>query len=181
MSKNLLQTTINYRPARISDYTAIAALHTENWRNTYRGILGDHYLDHLVEADRLETWQQRLTNAGLGQHVWLAEEEGRLVGFCCLILDEDPDFGTLIDNLHVSEIYRGKGIGGKLLREAARIVSEFARMKKMYLWVYESNLNAREAYKKMGAGNIDTIAKPNEEGVPKMICRYAWEELGPLL
>lgn len=181
MSKHLQPTSINFRPAGISDYSNIAALHTENWRNTYRGILGDFYLDHLVETDRMETWQQRLTTPGPGQHVWLAEEEGRLLGFCCLLLDEDPEYGTLIDNLHVSEKYRGKGIGGKLMKLAARLVKENAGLKKMYLWVYESNQNARQAYEKMGAKNVETIAKPNEEGVPKMICRYAWQELDTLL
>ena len=177
----ILKDQIVIRPAEWKDHVSIAALHASNWRDTYRGIMGDHYLDHLVDQDRLDTWQERFTRPIPGQHILLAEADGRLIGFCCLQIDEDPDFGTLIDNLHVANISRGKGVGGILLRKAAAIVQSEANARKMYLWVYDSNRNARAAYERLGAQLVETIEKPNEEGTPKLICRYAWDGLSPLL
>jgi len=128
---------ITLRPAQYSDYTAIAKLHTDNWRNTYRGILSDHYLDHEVEQDRLTTWQERLQSPKANQRVTLATSDNEIIGFCCTFLDEDAVFGSLIDNLHVKSSLRKSGVGKMLMSNSAKQVSEQAVNKKLYLWVYE--------------------------------------------
>ena len=39
------------RPATPADETVIAALHTESWRQSYRGALPDKYLDGALAKD----------------------------------------------------------------------------------------------------------------------------------
>jgi hypothetical protein len=70
---------IRLRNAQFSDYAAIAKLHTDNWKETYRGFLSDHYLDHEIEKERLDTWYKRLPDS---QIITVALSDDLIVGFC---------------------------------------------------------------------------------------------------
>jgi len=172
---------IKLRPATFADHLTIAKLHTENWRLNYRGILSDSYLDNEVESERLKTWYEKLKKPAPGQFVMVVESENKLVGFCSLIINEDAVFGSYIDNLHVSSAQQKSGIGKMMMRDAAIIIAERADTRKMYLWVYEANTNARTAYEKMGATNFETLDLANVDGTISPTCRYTWDDIELLL
>src|SRR5262245_6784041 len=94
---------VTTRSAAAADAAAVAALHTASWRSAYRGILSEAFLDGDITANRLSLWQARLALNGdsTKMFVKLAEEDGTPIGFVCAILDEDPTWGAMIDNLHV--------------------------------------------------------------------------------
>ncbi len=172
---------IQLRPAQSSDYTAIAHLHAESWRHAYRGILSDHFLDYEVHRDRTELWQQRLESPAGNQRVIVATIDEQIMGFACIFLDDDPLFGTLLDNLHVSLQRQRTGVGKLLMWEGAHIIREEAAQQKMYLWVYESNTNARGMYERLGGQHFETVEKENEDGTVARVCRYVWENVASLV
>ena len=172
---------IRLRNAQFSDYAAIAKLHTDNWKETYRGILSDHYLDHEIDKDRLDTWYQRLKSPADNQFITIAISDDLIVGFCCVFLNDDPAYGSLIDNLHVAPEFRRSGIGKMLVKYSARYVCENADNKKMYLWVFEENKNARIAYQYMGGTNVETVDKGNPDGTISRTCRIFWSDASKLL
>lgn len=172
---------IEYRPARYTDYISIAALHAENWERTYRGMMSDHYLDNEVRQDRLDVWKKRFDEPVHSQKTIVAVQNEALVGFVCVMLNDDPEFGSLVDNLHVSEQLRKSGIGKQLLKECAQLIIANANNHRMYLWVYEKNLNARAAYEKLGATHHETIEKANDDGSIAKICRCTWPDVSTLL
>ena len=171
---------ITLRPAELSDFKAIATLHAENWQKNYRGILSDHYLDHEVGKDRLDTWYRRLSSPGENQIVTIATLDNIFAGFCCVYLDDDPIFGSLIDNLHVSSHLQRSGIGRILVMDSAHKIYDKAENKKMYLWVFESNKNARMVYERLGGTNFETIEKGNPDGTSSKTCRIIWDDLTKL-
>src|SRR5258708_39591705 len=98
------------------DAAAIARLHAESWRSTYRGMLSDEYLDHRVHHERAALWQQRFSEqAEKPFFVILAETETELAGFACAFSDQQPTYGADFDNLHVCPQRTGQGIGRPLL------------------------------------------------------------------
>src|SRR5690349_2806909 len=111
---------IELRDAVFSDYVAIAQLHATSWKQTYRGIYSDQFLDHDVEKDRAALWHNRLSTPSNRQHVVVAIYEESIVGFSCLFLDDDAQYGSLLDNLHIAANWQKAGIGKKLLQECAR-------------------------------------------------------------
>jgi predicted N-acetyltransferase YhbS len=47
----------------------------------------------------------------------VVKQESHIVGFACAFGGEDELFGTMLDNLHVLQSQKGKGIGRKLVRD----------------------------------------------------------------
>jgi GNAT superfamily N-acetyltransferase len=171
---------VQLRAARASDAAAIAALHAASWRACYRGALNDAYLDCELDAERGRIWTQRLHEPAPNQYVVVvADQDGRLQGFACAYLGSDPEWGTLLDNMHVAAGLQRRGVGGRLMRSvASRCLA--AGSARMYLWVLESNECARRFYERHGAAlsGTDVWTPPGGGSVAR--CRYAWRDVRAL-
>jgi GNAT superfamily N-acetyltransferase len=141
---------VRCRRARSSDASAIAALHADSWRRHYRGAYCDAFLDGDVAADRLAVWTRQLREQ-LSEHCTiLAEANCGVVGFAHTVLNDDPTWGALPDNLHVMHGLQGRGIGTQLMKAAARCVRERTPSSGRYLWVLEQNTPAQAFYAARG-------------------------------
>ncbi len=165
---------ITFRSASPQDEAAIAQLHAESWQKHYRGIFSDEYLDHQVVKERAEVWAERFAYPLETRYLILAKNEGQLCGFACIELNEDPVFGTLLDNLHVSSEVQGQGIGAQLMQRAAQWAEAQHPGIGFYLWVLEENRQARKFYELMGAIIQEAVPHDNPEGGTSMVCRCIW-------
>lgn len=165
---------INYRLAKPEDEAAIAKLHAESWQKHYRGIFSDAYLDEQVVKERADLWAERFAHPIPNREILLAEKNGQLVGFACIEINENQEFGTLLDNLHVSREVQGQGIGAQLMERTAQLAESREAGLGYYLWVLEDNQQARKFYALMGATNHETVAHDNPDGGTAMVCRYIW-------
>lgn len=172
---------MRFRDATLADAPRIAALHAASWRRAYRGMLSDEYLDTDLEADRTRVWIGRLTQPQPKQRVVLAAFSDQLAGFACAFGSEDPDLGTLLDNLHVSHDFQQQGIGARLMMEIASwCQTEFAG-EGLFLWVLEPNMKARRFYEHLGAvqAGKEVWQSPDGGQIPSLC--YAWRHLDPLM
>ncbi|MQA77970.1 MAG: GNAT family N-acetyltransferase [Streptosporangiales bacterium] len=178
---------MRFRPAREPDAPMVAALHAASWRRHYRGAYSDTYLDGDVIDDRVALWNDRLREPSDRQYTLLAEEDDVVVGFAHTILDEHPTWGALLDNLHVSDGFQRRGIGGRLLRLSAEVVAERTPGSGFYLWVLEQNRPAQSFYRALGGRCIQRADVPPPGGVPARLngspacLRYAWPEAREVL
>jgi GNAT superfamily N-acetyltransferase len=101
--------------------------------------------------------------------------KGIFQGFACIYINDDPVFGTLLDNLHVTSSIQKSGIGTMLMKEAARRSYQKDEHSKFYLWVLELNANARRFYENLGATNYETVDKTNLDSSVSKACRYTWD------
>lgn len=171
----------NYRVATSKDATSIAHLHAISWQKNYRGSFGDHYLDHEVQADRLQVWTKRLTQLNANQHIIVVEENKQAIGFVCVYLNEDPNWGALLDNLHVLGEYSGRGIGKDLMKKAAEWVQEQDATSLMYLWVLAANKGALRFYKRLGGINQEKTLYKMMGAEDDYVYRIVWEDLSVLI
>ena len=162
------------RDAGRADAPAVAALHAASWRTAYRGILADAYLDGPVDADRLELWHGRLAAPSPRRITLLAEADGALAGFACCFVDEDPRWGSLIDNLHAAPDRRGRGIGRALLREAAVRLEERAPDRPVHLWCLDDNAPAMAFHRRVGGTAADRDVTPERGGTTNAVTRVVW-------
>jgi len=165
-------------PATARDVESIARLHAQSWRSAYRGMLSDDYLDQHVEADRLEFWTARFANVAPDRRLILqALSDGRLLGFVCVLLDTEPEWGARLDNLHVSPESKGTGVGYVLFNAAREWIASVSPGTAMHLWCVERNHVARRFYERQGGQIVETASRPvaQELSVPEL--RYWWPAL----
>jgi predicted N-acetyltransferase YhbS len=112
-----------FRLARPADAKAVANLHADSWRHHYRGAYSDAFLDGDVVADRLAVWTDRLREPD-PQRCTILAEDGSLVGFASTVFAEDTTWGALLDNLHVADGHKRRGVGSRLLGLTAEAVIE---------------------------------------------------------
>jgi ribosomal protein S18 acetylase RimI-like enzyme len=175
-----------FRLAGPADAEAVANLHADSWRRHYRGAYSDAFLDGDVVADRLAVWTDRLRQPAPPRCTILAED-GSLVGFANTLFDDDPTWGALLDNLHVADGHRRRGIGSRLLALTAEAVVERPERTGLYLWVLEQNVDAQAFYQARGGRCVGRgLASPpgaiasRLTGSPAKL-RYAWPEPTVLL
>src|SRR5712691_860050 len=137
---------MKYRTATARDVDAIALLHADSWRRNYRGAYLDSFLDGDVFADRLAVWTDRLTQPCSKQYTIVADLDDSVVGFAHTILDEDPKWGALLENLHVRHGLKRRGAGTRLISETSRLLLSRRPASGLYLWVLEQNTSAQSFY-----------------------------------
>lgn len=178
-----MQQEITLRDASIHDIEAIASLHAESWQRHYRGAYLDAFLDGDVLADRLAVWSTRMTTPSENHFTIVAERSNTVVGFVHMILDEDPHWGALLDNLHVIHQLKRYGIGRRLLTAAAHeLVRCRAADRRFYLWVLAQNTAAQAFYVACGGTRVETtLCGPFPGGGKALGHRMAWPDAAALV
>jgi GNAT superfamily N-acetyltransferase len=172
---------ITLTTAGFPDHLKIAQLHAANWRDNYREILSKDFLEHRVEQFMLDTWQEKLQQPPETQITTIAYRDKVVAGFCCLVLDDDPLYGSMLDNLHVAATEQNHGVGKLLMQHCAEIILGHASTHRMYLWVYVQNIKAIAVYERWGGRKAETVEKLTAEGTKAMVYRYAWDDVSVFL
>ncbi|MDQ0718001.1 glutamate dehydrogenase/leucine dehydrogenase/GNAT superfamily N-acetyltransferase [Streptomyces luteogriseus] len=173
--------SLRLRAAGPDDAENMALLHADSWRRHYRGAYSDAFLDGDVVADRRSVWSSRLS-APSGSATVVAEDDTGLAGFVHVVFDEDARWGSLVDNLHVTQHRRRTGLGTALLSRAAAAVTERARGNAMYLWVLEQNTAAQEFYRALGGACAEKAPVSPPGGVAHRLAgspaklRFTWPD-----
>ena len=169
-----MTSTASFRLATAADSDAVAALHVASWRDNYRGSLSDAYLDGPVETERRRVWRGRLDHPRTGQIVILAETQDGLVGFVCAFVDHDERWGTLVDNLHVASVAKGRGLGRRLMGRLARHLVHIQSRRPVYLYVLDANQAAQAFYGRIGGEPVEQGRKTEPDGSECAVIRYVW-------
>ena len=123
--------------------------------------------------DRREVSRARLTRPDPNNRTVVADFRGEIVGFVHTSLDDDSVWGALLDNLHVADHMKRRGIGGLLFAACARSVIDDAPTGRFYLWVLEQNTNAQAFYHRRGGRYVE---RQGREPLPGFRLRYAWKD-----
>ena len=97
------------------------------------------------------------------QAVWLAEAQGRPIGFAAL----DGQDGGWLHHLYVAPATHNAGAGSLLLAKAK---DELPRG--FSLWTFQANLGARRFYERHGCRHVRRTDGDNEENLPDIL--YEW-------
>jgi ribosomal protein S18 acetylase RimI-like enzyme len=169
--------SVQYLDANECDADSVAALHADSWRRHYRGAYLDSYLDGDVVADRQEVWRRRLAQPTTGQVTVIARHGDEVLGFVHTILDQDPLWGSLLENLHVRSDLKRAGIGSHLLSENALRLLPLRPQGTLHLWVLDQNTAAQAFYEARGGTRVETqLRGPFPGGGRALSHRYHWTD-----
>ena len=174
-------TALSVRAMTRSDAHLVAALHAASWRTAYRGILSDAYLAGEIDAERAFAWTRRLEALDDTQFGVVAYLGTVPVGFTFVFGNADPQWGCLVDNLHVATEARSAGIGPQLLAAAAAAIAERGWDRRVHLFVFDANVRARAFYARVGGVEVEMLMKPTVEGDLAKEWRVAWPDIAALM
>jgi ribosomal protein S18 acetylase RimI-like enzyme len=136
------------RAAAIADANAIARVHVQAWRETYRGLVPDAMLDALSVERNTGMWQ-----AIIGQRsiVQVAETDTGIVGFGSAGKVRDALLGTSgeVSSIYLIDTIKRRGIGRALFGSLLRALAAGGYVS-VGLWVLTSNAPTRRFYEALG-------------------------------
>jgi ribosomal protein S18 acetylase RimI-like enzyme len=189
---------LNFRAARADDASSVARLQADSWQRHYRDAYTDFFLDEEVPGLFLERWAGRLAAPDPQARMILAERGGtggtdgsagvsEIVGMAYTILHDDPDWGALLYNLHVSHGLKRQRVGSTLMALTAQAVLADDASSGLYLWVLEQNTAARAFYQARGGACVERELAGAPEGDRSRLrdtpanLRIAWPDPSVLL
>ena len=122
-----------------------------SWRETYKGIFPDEYLDSLRPEDRESWWSDLISKPGRTFHVLVVEDhEGRVVGVSLAGRSSS-------EGLQLAEVWQiylepaawGRGFGRALFGETVTRLRTDGFVEAL-LWVGTTNQRARRFYEAAG-------------------------------
>ena len=130
------------RPASLSDVGAITKFQAECWREAYRDLVPQGYVDRVSVEDREVRWRDRLVSGS--RKIALAESGNAVIGVVSWGEPNASDAPALeLMSLYVAAGHRGSGVAAALMDLAIGAAPA-------YLWVFEKNPRAQAFYAKHG-------------------------------
>lgn len=146
--------SLTIHAATVDDIPGLVDIHIGGWQWAYRGLIPDEYLDAMsaTRARRIKNRIERLQTLPPETRWWVAEENGRVVGFAITDLSRDEDAPARtaeVEAIYLQQEAAGKGFGRALFAHAVEDLCQrgFTRAT---LWVLENNQRARRFYEAAG-------------------------------
>jgi GNAT superfamily N-acetyltransferase len=169
------------RPATPGDAPAIARVRIDCWRATYRGLVPDAYLDGMDVEASVALWNRVLTAAPNTTSVFVAENDGEVVGFAAANMLAEPrhDLNAELSAVYVRREFQHAGIGRRLVCAVARAQRGHGASS-LIVWVIAGNKAARAFYERLGAMLL--VEQPFEwDGLPLTETGYGFADIDALL
>ena len=168
---------VSIRPAELDDAPAIAEIHVRAWQGAYRGQIPDEILDGLSVEHREQGWRRQLSElrtAGFSHRIWVADRDGKVVGFASSGPSHDQDAPPSIAEIYAIYLLPeaiGSGLGRRLFGHA---VEEIRRQgfTAATLWVLGTNAGARRFYERAGWSINGGVKTEDFHGYPLREVRY---------
>lgn len=144
------------RIATIEDAYAIAKVHVDSWKTTYKGIIPDHFLKSLTYEERTELWKQNIIREDI--YIIVAENNnGDIIGFAdAWKRDNNLELNSCdLTSIYLLEEYHGIGVGKALMKE---LFIYFKKMgySKIFVDVLEDN-NTKHFYEYYNAQYVKNV------------------------
>jgi len=143
------------RAARREDAAAVADVHVRTWQVAYEHVFGAETLAGIDHARRRAAAERAIASGG----VWVAEADGRVVGFVSIGDSRDAEGEGELYSIYALPEAWGTGAGPGLMAAARDALRE--RYETSILWVAEDNPRARRFYEREG-WTLDGARKEDE-------------------
>jgi L-amino acid N-acyltransferase YncA len=167
------------RIAQLEDCAAIAHVHVESWRTTYRDIVP--LKDHPSYGDRISMWQRILSTPSKEKAALVAiNEQEQIVGFVYggKTRHSDLPYETELYAIYLLEEVQGHGIGRRLVQAFAEQLLQM-QYQSMIVWAFAQN-PACHFYEALGGIRIKTSQLPIGETSYEEVA-YGWPDIHGLL
>ncbi|MDP2011093.1 MAG: GNAT family N-acetyltransferase [Phenylobacterium sp.] len=166
-------------PAGPEDALALAQVHVTSWRETYRGLLPDSFLDRMSVPVNARRLSRSLVTPAEHEITLAAADRDGVVGYAA----GGPSRTRLAGEAEVTTLYvlrrsQGHDLGRRLLTAAARVFADQGA-KSLMISVLRDNIPARGFYEHLG-GQVDAPRKEPGPGGLLYEVSYRWADIRAL-
>ncbi|MET0294294.1 MAG: GNAT family N-acetyltransferase [Phenylobacterium sp.] len=171
---------IEIRAATADDAEQIAKVHVAVWREAYRGVMPDAYLDGLRPEARAPAWREQIADPEARTRTFVAERDGEVVGFfvCGPARLPAPDDHGEMHAINILVTAQHQGLGKRMVAETARTLLQMG-YGAMTLSVIRDNAAGRMFYESLG-GRLHGRHEDQFEGFSLPCVEYRWADLRTL-
>ncbi|HLY23126.1 MAG TPA: GNAT family N-acetyltransferase [bacterium] len=165
------------RAATTADVAAIARVHVDAWRSTYRGIVPQAFLDGLSYRDREALWHRVLNGPPERHGVFVAEAGAQgIVGFADGARPQTPHlaYEGRLSAIYIVEAFQGRGLGRDLVLNVVAWFVEHG-IRSMLVWVLADNPACR-FYEALGGTRIE-VTRIEIGGAGLEEVAYGWADV----
>ncbi|MGN0173282.1 MAG: GNAT family N-acetyltransferase, partial [Acutalibacteraceae bacterium] len=127
------------------DLYEISNIYESSWKYAYKSIIPQDYLESIPKG----RWANNIRKTGMNSLVLL--ENGHIIGtssYCKSRFSDMSGYGEIV-SVYLLPEYIGKGYGKHLLNASVNGLAEMG-FNKVFLYVLEENIRARNFYEKFG-------------------------------
>lgn len=164
------------RTGKAGDEKSIAQVIINTWKDSYKGIISQSFLDSLTTEKHEALFEQQLTQNTHIIHV-LETEGNRIVGMISGGRDTSGKYDCEIVAIYIENEYQKCGFGRRLFLENIRQYKHQG-YKTMIIWTFETNKD-RQFYERMGgiATENQTYNIGDEE---LLLVGFVWEDINKI-
>ncbi|MBX6352721.1 MAG: GNAT family N-acetyltransferase [Thermoflavifilum sp.] len=176
-----MNATYSIRRATPADAPAVARVHVDSWRTTYRGIVPDAFLDSLSYAESERRWRSGFEQPSPGYAMFVAEGPDGIVGFATggrlrhAVLNYDGELYAI----YIAAAHHRSGLGRRLVHRVAEHLTA-SGFHSMIIWALADNHPARRFYEALG-GQLVSEADTDIGGKRLREVAYGWSDLAAWL
>lgn len=160
---------IRVRTALPKDYKSVAALIFTSHTISFAPFASSNWLGSRDLNEYQSKWKELLATDSSDTRVFLAENNGEIVGIVRVSSLDSNDFDAQLNGMHVAPDTTGSGIGSLLMKQAITFIKERG-LKNVELGVIAANVRARNFYEAHGWELVEELTD-GIEGVPIAIYR----------
>ncbi|WP_340646804.1 GNAT family N-acetyltransferase [Phenylobacterium sp.] len=166
-------------PAGPDDAPALAQVHVASWRETYRGLLPDSFLDRMSVPVNTRRFSKSLVSPAEHEITLAVADRTGIVGYAAGGPSRTRLAGeSEVTTLYVLRPHQGQDLGRRLLMAAARVFADQGATSLM-ISVLRDNLPARGFYEHLG-GQADAPRKEQGPGGLMYEVSYRWADIRAL-
>ena len=164
-------------PAGPADAEALARVHVQSWRETYRGLLPDAYLARMSEEAHARRFAKALLKPGPDDVTLAVADRWGLAGYA----QGGPSRRGAPGEAEVATLYlvraaQNRGLGGKLLGDTARALA-VRGARSLVISVLRDNFAARGFYEHLGGEPEAARREPGPGGGSYWEVAYRWADI----
>ncbi|NLY46626.1 MAG: GNAT family N-acetyltransferase [Tissierella sp.] len=149
---------IRTRIANVEDATSISTIHAKSWKEAYKGLLPNKYLNEIKDT----RWVDMITKGLIDNTMkaWIAIIEDEIIACTCIGDSRYKGYENQLEliSIYVLPEYWNVGAGSLLIDEVLKYAEDNDYVE-VGLWVLDGNNQAIRFYEKNGfLSNGDTIS-----------------------
>lgn len=140
------------RIATAADAEGIASVRITSWRQAFKDIIPQSYLNNMSLESSTQLWSQILAASTDAACTFVVEVDHKILGFASgmTVANNPQGFDAELTGVYVLPEIQGEGVGRRLVKKVMTTLAK-AGAKNMLTWVLAQNQSARDFLLASGA------------------------------